>query len=147
MHLLLSLCILSSFLNSLAQCPNTAPVVNSYLAPTNLGGPAVVRTFTAGTSQIMTTMTLGFTYQVDTCTNSAAFDPELSIYSGSISGPLLGFNDNFCGNNSLVTFVANNQSARINLHVAPTCSGISQTITVFSWLVGSKCFVQYKYSY
>lgn len=79
MHLLLSLCILSSFLNSLAQCPNTAPVVNSYLAPTNLGGPAVVRTFTAGTSQIMTTMTLGFTYQVDTCTNSALFDPELSV--------------------------------------------------------------------
>ncbi|PCJ28554.1 MAG: hypothetical protein COA97_01010 [Flavobacteriales bacterium] len=87
---------------SIAQCSYDNSLYLTWAAPTIVGDSVSSACTYAGEFNRITGMVAGNTYQIYTCTNTA-FDTQLSIYTAG-GGLAEGFNDDFCGVQSLIFF-------------------------------------------
>ena len=99
--------------NSQAQCANN----NTQFGTTNASGWAEGQLNTLSTClyggeyRLVTGLTAGFTYSFETC-GDTDFDTQITIYD-NVTGAVVGYNDDFCGLQSKVTFTSNGNSVRV----------------------------------
>ncbi|MBE2247577.1 MAG: hypothetical protein IAE67_09995, partial [Candidatus Competibacteraceae bacterium] len=88
-----------------AQCPYDNIPYSTSPAPTALGVPVTLTTcIYGGEYRTVTGLVAGATYRFETCGNTN-FDTQISIYAAG-GGPALGYNDDACGLQSSIDFVA-----------------------------------------
>lgn len=87
---------------SIAQCPYDNTLYQTWAAPTTVGASVSATDAWGGDLFRVTGMIAGYTYEISTCA-SASFDTQLSIYTAG-GGLAEGFNDDFCGAQSLIYF-------------------------------------------
>ena len=96
--------------NSQAQCANN----NTQFGTTNASGWVEGQLNTLSTClyggeyRLVTGLTAGFTYSFETC-GDTDFDTQITLYD-NVTGAVLGYNDDFCGLQSKVTFTSNGNS-------------------------------------
>ncbi len=98
------LIVLLSFLSttiSFAQCGDDNSWSGGYITPDTVGSTKTLA-YTTG-QYALAYVTPGANYTVSTC-GSSSFDSQLIIYD--MSGNLLAYNDDYCGLQSTVNFVA-----------------------------------------
>ena len=99
--------------NSQAQCANN----NTQYGTTNASGwtEGQLNTLSScmygGEYRLVTGLTAGFTYSFETC-GDTDFDTQITLYD-NVTGAVLGYNDDFCGLQSKVTFTSNGNSVRV----------------------------------
>ncbi len=99
--------------NSQAQCANN----NTQYGTTNASGWTEGQLNTLSTCmyggeyRLVTGLTAGFTYSFETC-GDTDFDTQITLYD-NVTGAVLGYNDDFCGLQSKVTFTSNGNSVRV----------------------------------
>ena len=99
--------------NSQAQCANN----NSQFGTTNASGwtEGVTNTLSfclyGGEYRLVTGLSAGSTYSFETCGDSD-FDTQITIYD-NVTGAVVGYNDDFCGLQSKVTFTSNGNAVRV----------------------------------
>lgn len=89
-------------LDAAAQCPNN----NSYYTTSNTGGCPGSTTVTGvrGGRYVRTSVVLGNTYLFSTC-GDATFDTQITLYNDG-TGAFEGYNDDYCGYQSQISWVA-----------------------------------------
>ncbi|MFN8345102.1 MAG: T9SS type A sorting domain-containing protein [Spirosomataceae bacterium] len=136
-HLLLAaVSVLFFVIPSLGQCPNSNP--GTFCSPTN-GSGLVLNTrvdvcdMAAGEYHDITNLVAGNTYRVGFCDPSSNNPPPTNYNSYlTVYGPngLVGFNDDFCGTNAQLEFVAPASGTyRILCNVSGNCNASNFTFT------------------
>mgnify|MGYP006152787907 CR=1 FL=1 len=88
-----------------AQCGYDNVQFGTSPAPTVVGSPVILTScLYAGEFRRVTGLVAGATYRFDTCID-AVFDSQLTIYPAG-GGMSLAYNDDFCGTQSQLDFVA-----------------------------------------
>ena len=99
--------------NSQAQCANN----NTQFGTTNASGwvEGQLNTLSfcmyGGEYRLVTGLTAGFTYSFETC-GDTDFDTQITLYD-NVTGAVVGYNDDFCGLQSKVTFTSNGNPVRV----------------------------------
>jgi len=99
--------------NSQAQCPNNNTQYGSTSAASwSVGSLNTLSScMYGGEYRYVYGFTAGFTYSFETCGDSD-FDTQITIYDAA-TGAVVGYNDDFCGLQSKVTFVSNGNPVRV----------------------------------
>ncbi|MBX2928198.1 MAG: T9SS type A sorting domain-containing protein [Saprospiraceae bacterium] len=139
---LISLLFVSSY--ALAQCPNDntsafCPALDASTLTIN-NRTLLCTTVWGGEYQQVNNITAGNTYRVDFCPNvgTTNYDSYLTIYTDA--GDLVAFNDNFCGDDPQVDFVAPvNGGYRILADVGAACDSNATNTYVNITLLAVGC--------
>ena len=92
-----------------AQCAYNNTSTGSATAPTTVGVSSVLNSCVFGGQYItINNLTVGASYTISTC-GDTDFDTQLTLYPVG-GGSVIGYNDDFCGAQSSVTFVATTTS-------------------------------------
>lgn len=98
---------------SFAQCANDN-TLNATIDASSITTGTTLSTCTFGGEYLLiTNMQSGSTYTFETC-GDTGFDTQLTIFNDA-SGAVVGFNDDFCGLQSSVSFVSDGSSVRVSL--------------------------------
>ena len=125
--------------NSQAQCPNNNTQYGSTSAASwSVGSLNTLSScMYGGEYRYVYGFTAGFTYSFETCGDSD-FDTQITIYDAA-TGAVVGYNDDFCGLQSKVTFVSNGNPVRVLID-RYFCASQSSCMTLRGTLVsGASC--------
>ena len=112
-----------------AQCANDNVQFGTSSAPTNVGQLVTLTTcIYGGEYRLVNNMQSGSTYTFETC-GDTTFDTQLTIFNDA-TGTVVGYNDDFCGVQSSVTFVSDGSSVRVSLDQY-NCQDTTACMTIF----------------
>ncbi|MCJ8290739.1 MAG: T9SS type A sorting domain-containing protein [Crocinitomicaceae bacterium] len=99
---------------SIAQCANDNVQFGTSTAPTNVGQLVTLTTcIYGGEYRLVNNMQAGAVYRLETC-GDTDFDTQISVYNAG-TGALVGYNDDACGLQSIVTFTSDGSSIRASI--------------------------------
>ena len=118
-----------------AQCPNDNTLYNSSNAPNTIGTLVTLSScLYGGEYRLVNNLVSGNQYSFETC-GDTDFDTQITIYD-NVTGAYIGYNDDFCGTQSKVTFISNGNSVRVLIDKY-NCSNQSSCMTLKATLVST----------
>lgn len=135
-----TLLVWASVLQAAAQCPNDNALYAVNATPPSCPG-SITATCMYGGEYVLVNVVAGNTYTFSTC-GGTAFDTQITIYNNA-GGASLGYNDDACGFQSTVTWVATfTGQLRVLVDEYPCLGNFScanLTVTCVPPLVNSDC--------
>ena len=98
---------------SIAQCSNDNTQFGTSSAPTTANPVSLTTCIFGGEYRLVTNMVAGSTYTFATC-GDTDFDTQITVFNNA-SGAILGYNDDFCGLQSSVTFTSDGSAVRVSI--------------------------------
>ena len=118
-----------------AQCPNDNTQYSSSIAPSSVGSLVTMSScLYGGEYRLINNLVSGYQYSFETC-GDTDFDTQITIYD-NVTGASIGYNDDFCGTQSKVTFTSNGNSVRVLIDKY-NCSSQSSCMTLNATLVST----------